>query len=81
MYYTPTSSSWLNVIVRCFRDNTHTLMRNGVFHGVPELIRAIRDFIDRHNANPTTFVWTKKAEAILAIEARSQASLDNIPTD
>jgi transposase len=80
MHFTPTSSSWLNVIERWFRDITHNRIRNGVFRSVPDLIRAIRDYIDHHNANPTTFVWTKKAEDILAKVARARASLDKVPT-
>ena len=65
IHFTPTSSSWLNVIERWFRDITQNRIRNGIFRNVPQLIQAIRDYIDHHNANPTTFVWTKKAEDIL----------------
>lgn len=80
MHFTPTSSSWLNVIERWFREITHHRIRNGVFRSVPELIQAIRDFIDHHNANPKTFVWTKKAEDILQKVARARAALDKIPS-
>jgi phage-related protein len=65
----------LNVIERWFRDITHNRIRNGVFRSVAELIQAIRDFIDHHNANPKSFVWTKKAEAILEKVARARAAL------
>lgn len=47
---------------------------------MPELIQAIRDFIDHHNANPKTFVWTKKAADILEKVARARAALDKIPS-
>lgn len=80
MHFTPTSSSWLNVIERWFREITHHRIRNGVFRSVPELIQAIRDFIDHHNANPKTFVWTKKAADILEKVARARAALDKIPS-
>ncbi len=80
IHFTPTSSSWLNVIERWFRDITQNRIRNGVFRNVPQLIQAIRDYIDHHNANPTTFVWTKKAEDILEKVARARASLHKIPT-
>ena len=80
IHFTPTSSSWLNVIERWFRDITQNRIRNGVFRNVSQLIQAIRDYIDHHNANPTTFVWTKKAEDILKKVARARASLHKIPT-
>ncbi len=79
-HFTPTSSSWLNVIERWFRDITHNRIRNGVFRSVPELQQAIRDYIEHHNANPKTFVWTKKAEDILEKVARARKALDKIPT-
>jgi transposase len=75
IHFIPTSSSWLNVIERWFRDITHNRIRKGVFRSVAELIQAIRDFIDHHNANPKSFVWTKKAEDILEKVARARAAL------
>jgi hypothetical protein len=65
MHFTPTSSSWLNMIERWFRDITQARIRNGSFRSVDKLERAIRDYIDHHNDNPKTFVWTKKAADIL----------------
>jgi hypothetical protein len=67
----------LNVIERWFRDITQNRIRNGVFHNVPQLIKAIRD---HHNANPTTFVFTKMAADILEKVARARASLNKIPS-
>lgn len=80
MHFTPTSSSWLNVIERWFREITHHRIRNGVFRSVEQLIQAIKDFIDHHNANPKTFVWTKKAADILEKVARARAALDKLPS-
>jgi transposase len=80
MHFIPTSSSWLNVIERWFRDITHNRIRNGVFRSVQQLEQAIRDYIADHNANPTTFVWTKKAEDILAKVSRARAALNKIPS-
>ncbi len=79
IHFIPTSSSWLNVIERWFRDITHNRIRSGVFHSVPQLESAIRDYIEHHNANPKTFVWTKKAEDILEKVARSRAALEKVP--
>jgi hypothetical protein len=51
-----------------------------VFRSVQQLEQAIRDYIADHNANPTTFVWTKKAEDILAKVSRARAALNKIPS-
>jgi transposase len=80
IHFTPTSSSWLNVIERWFRDITQNRIRNGAFQSVEQLEQAIRDYIDHHNANPTSFVWTKKAEDILEKVARARASLNKTPS-
>jgi transposase len=80
LHFTPTSSSWLNVIERWFRDITQNRIRNGVFRSVAELEQAINEYIDHHNANPKAFVWTKKAEDILAKVRRARKVLDKIPT-
>jgi transposase len=76
----PTSSSWLNVIERWFRDITQNRIRKGVFKSVEQLETAIRDYVDHHNANPKSFVWTRKAEDILEKVARARASLNKIPS-
>jgi hypothetical protein len=81
MHFTPTSSSWLNVIERWFRDITCNRVRNGVFRSVEQLELAIRDYIDHHNANPKTFVWTKKAEDILEKVKRARAALNKISSE
>src|SRR5215475_5973452 len=65
VHFTPTSCSWLNMVERFFRDLTENRLRRGVFHSVEELIRAIDQYIDRHNENPKPFIWTAKAEDIL----------------
>ena len=80
LHFTPTSSSWLNVIERWFRDITQNRLRNGVFRSVPELEQAIRDYIEHHNANPKAFVWTKKAADILEKVARARKALNKLPT-
>lgn len=79
-HFTPTSSSWLNVIERWFRDLTHNRLRNGVFRSVAELEQAIRDYIEHHNAQPKSFVWTKKAADILEKVTRARHALNKLPT-
>ena len=65
LHFTPTSSSWLNLVERWFGEITRKRIRRGVFKSVPELIEAIQEFIRINNQNPKPFVWTKKVEQIL----------------
>ena len=76
IHFIPTSSSWLNLIERWFGEITHKRIRRGVFHSVPELIEAIMKYIDQHNQNPKSFVWTAKAETILQKVQRARKMLD-----
>ena len=77
VYFTPTSSSWLNMVERFFRDLTEQRLRRGIFRDVEELIMAMGDYIDKHNDNPKPFVWTAKASDILEKVKRARATLDN----
>ena len=77
VYFTPTSSSWLNMVERFFRDLTGNRLRRGVFHDVKELTMAIGEYIDKHNQSPKPFIWTAKATDILEKVKRSRSSLDN----
>jgi transposase len=65
LHFTPTSSSWLNLVERWFGEITRKRIRRGVFKSVPELIAAIQEFIRINNQNPKPFVWTKKVDQIL----------------
>jgi transposase len=75
LHFTPTSSSWLNLVERWFRDLTDKALRRGVFHSVNELITAIEDYLKATNDNPKPFVWTATAEQILAKVARGRVAL------
>ena len=81
IHFTPTSSSWLNVIERWFRDITQDRIRNGVFKSVSQLEQAITEYVEYHNQNPHTFVWTKKAEDILKKVTRAREALNKSPTE
>lgn len=80
MHFTPTSSSWLNLVERWFREITDKRIRRGVFKSVQELVQAIMDYIQQHNDNPQTFRWTAKAGDILAKIGRARVVLNKIPT-
>ena len=77
MHFTPTSSSWLNMVERFFRDLTDKRIRRGIFRDVEELVMAIGDYIDHHNQAPKPFIWTAKAKDILEKVKRARKALDN----
>ena len=66
VHLTPTSSSWLNQVERFFALLTDKKIRRGVHLSVADLQADIATFIDRHNADPKPFRWTKSADDILA---------------
>lgn len=76
LHFIPTSSSWLNMVERWFRNITDKAIRRGVFGCVPELITAIEDYLAANNADPRPFVWTATAEQILAKVRRGRVVLD-----
>ncbi|HET6917190.1 MAG TPA: IS630 family transposase [Acidimicrobiales bacterium] len=75
LHFTPTSSSWLNLVERWFREITDKAIRRGVFHSVNELITAIEEYLKANNDNPKPFVWTATTEQILAKVARGRVAL------
>jgi len=78
LHFTPTSSSWLNLVERWFRNLTDQAIRRGVFHSVPNLITEIEAYLDANNDDPKPFVWTATAEEILAKVRRGRVALDQI---
>jgi len=76
LHCTPTSSSWLHLVERWFRELTTKRIRRGVFQSVPDLIAAIEESIAVHNAHPKPFVWTKSAETIPEKMGRCKAILE-----
>jgi transposase len=78
LHFTPTSSSWLNLVERWFRELTTKRIRRGVFKSVADLIAAIEEYIAIHNAHPKPFVWTKSAEAILEKVGHCKAILETV---
>jgi transposase len=78
LHFTPTSSSWLNLVERWFRELTDKALRRGAFHSVPDLITAIEAYLDAHNNDPKPFIWTATAEDILAKVARGRVALQAV---
>ncbi len=75
LHFTPTSSSWLNLVERWFKELTDRRLRRGVFTSVDELIDAIEMWTEHWNHNPQPFVWHKTAEEIIAKVRRGRAAL------
>jgi len=78
LHFTPTSSSWLNLVERWFRDITDKAIRRGVFQSVPDLITAIEAYLDANNAQPKPFIWTATADAILEKVRRGRVALNQL---
>ena len=70
LHFTPTSTSWLNLVERWFGELTNKLLRRGTHRTVHQLNTDIRGWIDTWNNNPRPFVWTKTADQILDSIAR-----------
>ncbi|MCA1699166.1 MAG: IS630 family transposase [Actinobacteria bacterium] len=80
LHFTPTSSSWLNLVERFFGNLTDKAIRRGIFHSVPDLITAIEAYLKANNTDPTPFVWTATADQILAKVRRGRATLNQNTT-
>lgn len=76
LHFTPTSSSWVNMVERWFREITDKRIRRGTFKSVPDLIAAIDEYVRNHNQNPRVFVWSAPVEQILGKIAKCKEALD-----
>jgi transposase len=78
LHFTPTGSSWLNLVERWFRDLTGKRVRRGVFHSVKELVQAIGEYLENYNEDPKPFVWTASVDAILRKVGRCKAVFETL---
>jgi transposase len=65
LHFTPTSSSWLNLVERWFAELTNRKLRRSAHRSITELEADVRAWINEWNADPKPFVWTKTADQIL----------------
>lgn len=65
-HFTPTSSSWINLVESFFSILSRRLLKRGVHRSTQALEKDIRQFLRKHNQEPRPFVWTKTADQILA---------------
>ena len=75
LHFTPTSSSWLNLVEGWFSLLTERRLRRGVFTSVEDLIEAIETWAEHWNDDPKPFVWKKAADEIIAKVRRGRAAL------
>jgi len=78
MHFTPTSASWINQVERFFGLITEDRIRRGVFKSVADLVAAIQQYLEHHNADPKPFVWSASATAILQKAARGRQALESV---
>src|SRR5258705_1366259 len=78
LHFTPTSSSWLNLLERWFPELTDKPLRRGVFPSVPDPVTSTQEYIDAPTNDPRPYVWTATAESILAKVARGRITLEKV---
>ena len=78
LHFTPTSSSWLNLVERFFAEITRKRIRRGIFKSVLDLEVAIYRYLAEHNEHPKPFVWTATAEKILEKVEKAAAAVKSV---
>jgi transposase len=76
LHFTPTASSWINLVERLFAEITRQRIRRGAFNSVDDLTGAIEAWLADRNANPKPFRWTAKADTILEKNRRARMALE-----
>jgi transposase len=78
LHFTPTYSSWMNLVERFFGDLTEDAIRPGSFQSVRELTEAIEEYLAAHNLAPKRYVWKAAGAAILAKIQRAREALNAV---
>jgi len=78
LHFTPTSSSWLNLVERWFKELTDRRLRRGTFTSVPALIEAIETWVGHWNTDPRPFQWHAAADEILTKVRRGRRRLSQV---
>ena len=77
-HFTPTSSSWMNLVERFYRDVTEDVIREGSFTSVEELTDDIELYLKQRDENPVPYRWSAKGEEILAKIQRARTKLEGL---
>jgi transposase len=75
-HFLPTSSSWLNLVERFFRELSQRQLKRLAVSSVGELIDAITGYIDHRNRDPRPFVWTASVNDILTKVQKGNRTLE-----
>ena len=78
MHFTPTSSSWLNLVERFFGELTSDCIRDGSFQNVRELADSIMGYLAVRNEKPKRYVWKAKGEELLKKIQRAKQALQSV---
>jgi transposase len=78
LHFTPTSSSWLNLVERWFKELTDKRLRRGAFTSVADLTAAITAWAEHWNSDPKPFVWKATADEIIQKVSRGRDTLHQI---
>lgn len=81
LHFTPTSSSWMNLVERFFRDLTEDVIREGSFGHVNELAEDIESYLAQRDLNPKRYVWKAEGQEILAKIMRAKEALKTIDNE
>src|SRR6266852_941121 len=77
-HFIPTSSSWLNLVERWFRELSDKAIKRASFVSVPDLKQAIEEFLRSWNENPKPFIWTATVEGIMTKIERARVKMEQI---
>ena len=78
LHFIPTSSSWVNLVERWFKEITDKRIRRGSFQNVPQLKEAIMKYIEGHNKDAKPFIWSAPVERLLAKIAQWKEALGTL---
>jgi len=78
VHYTPTGSSWMNLVERFFRDLTVDVVRDGSFESVKDLVADIEEYLSQRNLNPQPYRWKADGEVILRKIAKARNVRDSV---
>ena len=78
LHFTPTNSSWLNLVESWFSQLTNRRLKKGAFSSVAQLKDAIGIWTEHWNEDPQPFIWKKPADEIIAKAKRGRARLASV---
>ncbi len=81
LHFTPTSSSWLNLVERFFGELTQDVIREGSFSSVRELVSDIESYLAERKLHPKPYRWRAKGEDILRKIQRAREALTAVRSE